>query len=758
MSTAIGNPTARRLFELYAGREAVFAEALVTGSNGDRKVEYRPVRRPLTIEDVEHHLGGRVVLGVYPIRSDSRCLFGAIDVDAEEDADLGLTKVETLRRAAIQLGFPESAMLATFSGKKGHHLDLFFSEAIAAGTVRLLLEAIVLEAGFGSEDFELFPKQDSVDPEIPTSLGNLIKIPLAVHPLTGRKAEIVIRPSSGHVVPAAPAVVFDILAGRPESNRANELGEHTPRGPAEDTYTKGHRTKRIEQLAGICNAEGLSLGAAELACLDENQDYCAPPIPAAKVRETVQGIYRRYPDQHRQGPLARGGMVGSIAEAEPTPQTSELPAFPLEQLPAVAAEYAWALNQGGLPLPYLGPAVLAALAAAVGGLVALEVRAGSWVEYPVLWVLLVGRRGTKKSPSLDNIRRPFDEISARWSANFALDMEAWEGLPKADQKRTPRPVHNRLRADDTTQEALVRTLAANPAGVILASDEARALIAGLGQYKRQTTGDRARFLSLWTSAPLSVDRVGAGHIFVPRPVVTIAATIQPELLSVLDGPDGMRDRWLISCYEGGPIALADLSSVARERAGWHKLIADLVAQRGNERCLRFTTDAAALFLGIQRGYTALQAGGETPDHVEGWLAKAPSQLARIALTLAVVGGADQVGIAHLESAEQVVAYFIGQIRGLSVTGENLMLPRYARDQDLAVDALAAFTRRPPDKRVTRRDISRAHVGGSRTPAEVDVLIQRYRETFPGCVLEETAGGSKTLAVYAPGHQPTGETA
>lgn len=327
---------ARRLLELYQGRETVFAEALVTGHNGSSKVEYRPVRRPLELEDLERHLRGEAVLGVYPIRSDSTCYFGAIDIDAEKEADLGRAKAEQLLEAAAGLGFPKAAMMVSFSGRKGHHLDLFLAETVPAGTMRLLLMAVCVEAGFDPDDFELFPKQDGIDPLVETSLGNLIKLPLATHPLTGRKAEIVI--ASRPVRPAPASVVFEILAGTPVPAPPAAASGPTREAPRQH-YTTGHRHDRMTELSGVLNSEGVSLEAAEQACLDENERFCEPPLADGDVRDTVRAIYKRYHSEHRQGARKRGARVAvsrnQPGAAAPAPTAPNLPPDFWESRPAL---------------------------------------------------------------------------------------------------------------------------------------------------------------------------------------------------------------------------------------------------------------------------------------------------------------------------------------------------------------------------------------------------------------------------------------
>lgn len=454
--------------------------------------------------------------------------------------------------------------------------------------------------------------------------------------------------------------------------------------------------------------------------------------------------------------LAGGGEIRSSHELlRPLPRAAACPAFPVDVLPQDARLYVECLAAGGIPLEFVGPAALVALSAAVGGRTTLVVKDGSWTEPTVLWLLMVGRRGSKKSPALSCIRQPFDRISTSWSREYRSRIDAWEGLNKSDQKIISRPVHRRLTADDTTTEALARTLEANPDGLLLAADETAALINGLGQYKKTSAGDRARFLSLWNAAPLTIDRVSAGHIHVPRPIVNIVSGIQPEMLGALEGPDGLRERFLVSRYEGPPVALKDLESVQSEADRWDALVLDLVAHRSQQRELRFDKAAADRFVELQGSYAEEQGAQDTPDQVDGWLSKAASQLARISLTLASARyvEAETVTVLDLNDAARVVDYFLAQVRTLPVTGANLMLAHYQRDEDKAVEALAAFAHRSHEKRVMRREIQRAHVAGARTPAEIDRLVKRYGETHPGHVVETEVSGNKTLAIYAPGHRP-----
>lgn len=450
----------------------------------------------------------------------------------------------------------------------------------------------------------------------------------------------------------------------------------------------------------------------------------------------------------------RPGIDTFLEDFEP-PRSERLPEFPVHCLPEAAADYCRQLAEGGIPMEFLGPTALTALAAAVGGKAALVIKEGAWLERPILWTALIGRRGTKKSPALANLRRPFDELSDLRSRQFKQDFEAWDALPKKDQAITPKPCHKRLRVDDTTLEALGRTLEHNPAGVFLVADEAASLIQGLGQYKRGNGSDRARFLSLWNASPLVVDRVRDQHpLIVDHPIVCIATSTQPERLDVFGGNDGMQERWLISRYDGEPEILDDATPAGVARDVYRNLIRQLVSQRERERWLTLSPEAFELFRQYQLRFRDLQIDPDTADHVEGWLSKAPSHLTRIALVLALIEESEAVEPDHLHRAAVLVGYFLKQVRLLPTGSEDLTLPRFQRDIDRGIDALERAVRRAKDKRVTARQVMRSHIGGVRTAEGLRILLERYRDIYPGCIrTEEQPGNRPTLAVYAPGYAP-----
>lgn len=188
-----------RYLELFRGREDCFARQWVDRAKGSQG--YVPVRRPMEPADVLEHLQGRKTYGIYLLQQDSRVRLGVIDADLA----LGLRSAEALRQKRdlvrreqrylltrlVELGREKGLpCLVEFSGGKGFHFWFFLEEPLLAGVVRSVLQRLAarLQPDLSVFQLEVFPKQDRLEGK---GLGNLVKLPLGTHRLTGRPSYFV---------------------------------------------------------------------------------------------------------------------------------------------------------------------------------------------------------------------------------------------------------------------------------------------------------------------------------------------------------------------------------------------------------------------------------------------------------------------------------------------------------------------------------------------------------------------------------------
>jgi len=116
-----------------------------------------------TDEHYMAHLEGKKGLGIVPIRTDSKCTFGVIDVDDTKQFSI-LPKIITKH------SFP----LIPFRSKSGGlHLYVFFTEPVPAKKVISLLQEMRRMLGL-PKNTEIFPKQSKLDEN---SSGSWINLP-----------------------------------------------------------------------------------------------------------------------------------------------------------------------------------------------------------------------------------------------------------------------------------------------------------------------------------------------------------------------------------------------------------------------------------------------------------------------------------------------------------------------------------------------------------------------------------------------------
>ena len=186
----------QRFMDLFAGRRDCFARQWSDRQSG--KQGYVPERRPMGPADLEEHLAGRKTYGIYLMQPDGLIRTAVLDADLKRELrgpalDTGARSL--IRREAVHLvsrikelseavgAFP----LVEFSGSKGYHFWYFFDTPVSCGPVRTALGQLVKQVSPDLTTFglEVFPKQDQPGGK---GFGNLVKLPLGLHRLTGKRS------------------------------------------------------------------------------------------------------------------------------------------------------------------------------------------------------------------------------------------------------------------------------------------------------------------------------------------------------------------------------------------------------------------------------------------------------------------------------------------------------------------------------------------------------------------------------------------
>src|SRR5665213_2054700 len=157
MVPSVGLELAARFHATFAGMSQAYgtydmSSPTIREQDGKREGRALTKRAPVTVDLWQRHLSGEMGLGIVPIRDDSTCLFGAIDVDVYDGVDHQGVAVKLAR-----MGIP---LVVCRSKSGGIHLFAFAAEPIPALSMQKKLRDVAAVLGYGTS--EIFPKQSKI--------------------------------------------------------------------------------------------------------------------------------------------------------------------------------------------------------------------------------------------------------------------------------------------------------------------------------------------------------------------------------------------------------------------------------------------------------------------------------------------------------------------------------------------------------------------------------------------------------------------
>jgi hypothetical protein len=220
---------------VFSGKSSAFARQWV--DREQEKIGYVPVRRPLSADDVRDHLQGGKTYGIYLLEDDSTVRLGVLDIDlvpslrdpAEFRKKRDAVKREIIfiyRRITERAARAGLTMICEASGGKGYHFWFPVAAPVQAGLMKKAMQMMSRDLAQDVSCFQLevFPKQEKVSGK---GFGNLVKLPLGVHRLTGRNSRLLNSGSSDREaqfrllrsLSPAPAECVIELAGQHQNAR-----------------------------------------------------------------------------------------------------------------------------------------------------------------------------------------------------------------------------------------------------------------------------------------------------------------------------------------------------------------------------------------------------------------------------------------------------------------------------------------------------------------------------------------------------------
>lgn len=331
--------------------------------------------------------------------------------------------------------------------------------------------------------------------------------------------------------------------------------------------------------------------------------------------------------------------------------------IPLDAFPAKIQDMILALGrQENYTIEYMMASLLVAVSTAIGNAVNIRIR-GGWISNSVLYMILVGRPGTGKTPPLDFAFRPIRKYDAQAVKQFKLEMEQYNNLIESNKGKkentTPlpdKPVLRRTIISDFTPEALMRALDDNHRGVVVYVDEIMGMFNAVNQYSRGQLIEQ--LLTAFSGKPLDISRCSMPvPIHIEYPFINIVGTMQTtrmhELIEKGYKENGLLDRIIFvypSSQEISDWQLDEDSSFAsfeKYSNMWESIINKVIdlpfSDNDNvQSILDFSPEAKAHFTNWRNN--AIRAVNQIRDDglVDSRVIKAPMITARLALVLQIL--------------------------------------------------------------------------------------------------------------------------
>lgn len=354
--------------------------------------------------------------------------------------------------------------------------------------------------------------------------------------------------------------------------------------------------------------------------------------------------------------------------------------FPVDVFPDEIQQVITATNESlNFPIDFIGASILYAVSVAVGNTHKIEVKT-EWQESAVLYLSIVGNAGTNKSHPVKFALKPIEQRDDLAYQQYQRERQEYDtilNLTKTERgqqgfDQPTEPAWQQSLVSDFTPEALTDVHKFNKRGVGVYADE---LASWFKNFNRYNKGSEEQFwLSVWSGAPIRINRKTSEPIYIQKPFISVVGTIQPGVLDDLASnrtENGFLDRILFVMPDGLKKPYWNetvLDPVITEN--WQTIIKSLLdmpikydeENKIQPEILQFTPDADQYLREWQKDLT--NKTNEANDEVlSGINAKIETYAIRLALILQLIqyacGNDDKqaVGIDAVKGALKLTEYF-----------------------------------------------------------------------------------------------------
>jgi len=370
--------------------------------------------------------------------------------------------------------------------------------------------------------------------------------------------------------------------------------------------------------------------------------------------------------------------------------------FPLGIFPESIQHYISTCNSTlNSSVDYLGCSFMWLASMIIGNSFKVEVKNG-WYESAVLWLILVGKAGIGKTPSIDNIIFPLNKINSFLIKKYIKDVEKYQyyqGLDKKEKmqhEEVRKPINEQFLVNDITIEALIQLHSTNDNGIGVFKDELAGWIKDMNKYRAGS--DLEHWLSSWSGKSIFFNRKSVESDFVQKPFMPVLGGIQPTIFDSFytnDNKDsGFIDRMLMS-YPDLKVDKYNTNEMPTGLLDWyenevirffHNIKNNFLnySREGDllHNVVKFSDDSKIEWERIFNKITTAQNSMHESEYLKSMYPKQKSYIPRFALILNMIWfhfeGSDHTIITKesILRAEKLSDYFVNMAKKVKIEGDE----------------------------------------------------------------------------------------
>lgn len=287
------------------------------------------------------------------------------------------------------------------------------------------------------------------------------------------------------------------------------------------------------------------------------------------------------------------------------------------------------------------------------------IKADAWEDTPNLWIAVVGKRGTMKTPATSYSLKPLVNSEKEFATRFEFDMSEYLKVPKKDRKEELRPKRRQRFSNDTTVEGLIDAMEYNHNGMGIYKDELNGFFEEMNRYK--AGGNLEFYLSAFNGGVYVKNRKSYDPQTINDIYLSMLGSIQPEVLKEISGMqtrNGMLDRWLYTISDDVVPRTNDNEIPPEITAEYNMFVSNIINLCGSESVLSWLPGARNQFFEGVNEMEDMMEDENCDPLLFTYLSKMKTYFARILIVVCAMDNTNYIGIDHVNKAKSIIAYYV----------------------------------------------------------------------------------------------------